>query len=115
MVRSALPPLVETAVEPVVAASPAAAGKARRVLRGALIVLNGSTALTAAGGGLALATGMEGTRFPVELLSGTPFASYLVPGLILAIVVGGSAAVATGAAVRSQRLGARPPSCPDWC
>jgi hypothetical protein len=67
----------------------------------------GFTALTAVGGGLALVVGLERDRFPASLLRGTPFRSYKVPGLILAFLVGGSAAVATAAMLRSERLGAR--------
>ena len=33
-------------------------------------------------------------RFPLEQLQGTPFSDYTIPGLILAIVVGGSLLVA---------------------
>ncbi len=66
-------------------------------IHGALVGLSGFTALTAIGGGLALATGAEGGRFPIELLRETPFSSYVAPGLILAGVVGGTAALATTA------------------
>jgi hypothetical protein len=37
---------------------------------------------------------------------GTPFSSYLIPGLILAVAVGGSAAVATVEALRRSDVGA---------
>lgn len=57
-------------------------------------------AATATGGGLALASGMEGARFPVQWLSRTPWTSYLAPGLILALAVGGSAALAALAVLR---------------
>ncbi len=77
-----------------------------RAGRRVLVALEGFTALTAVGGGVALATGLEGHRFPAELLRGTPFRSYVVPGLILAGAVGGSAAVAAAATVRGPRLGA---------
>jgi hypothetical protein len=68
------------------------------------MVLEAFVGLTAVGGGIALATGAEGDRFPVSWLDGTPFDSYLVPGLILAIVVGGSAVTALVACWRSSRL-----------
>jgi hypothetical protein len=48
--------------------------------------------------------GLEGDRFPVELLRGRPFRSYVVPGLIRAGLVGGSAAVATVAGLRRPRM-----------
>jgi hypothetical protein len=59
----------------------------------ALGILDWFVALTAGAGGMALATGMEATRFPPDMLKGSPFGDHVVPGLILAIVVGGSAAV----------------------
>ena len=74
-------------------------------LRVALLVVDGFVALTAIGGGIALATGLEGDRFPADWLKGTPFSSYLVPGLILAVMVGGSAAAATAAALSRPDAG----------
>jgi hypothetical protein len=79
----------------------------RQGARVALVVLGGFTTVAATGGGLALAAGLEGDRFPLGLLLGTPFSTYLAPGLILAAVVGGSAAVATAATLCSERLGPR--------
>jgi hypothetical protein len=72
----------------------------RRLMRGVLVVADGFVALTAVAGGLALAIGAEATRFPAAWLVGTPFHSYVVPGLILAVVVGGSATLATAATLR---------------
>jgi hypothetical protein len=56
-------------------------------------------------GGLALATGVEGDRFPVELLKGTPFPSYRVPGLMPAGLVDGSATGAAAATVCNPGVG----------
>jgi len=53
-----------------------------------LIVLDAVVGVTAVGGGVALAAGLEGQRYPVEWLKGTAFSCYLVPGLILAVAVG---------------------------
>jgi hypothetical protein len=75
--------------------------------RVALLAVDAFAAVTAVGGGLALVTGLEGDRFPADWLRGTPFSSYVVPGLILAGVVGGSAAVAAAATLRSPRAGGR--------
>ena len=50
-------------------------------------------ALAALGGG-ALVAGMEANRVPPEMLRGTPFGGYLIPGFILAVVVGRSAVAA---------------------
>jgi hypothetical protein len=72
-------------------------------LRVALLLANGFAAVTAIGGGLTLAVGLEGGRFPVAWLTGTPFTSYVLPGLILAAIVGGSALVATIAAVATPQ------------
>jgi len=49
-------------------------------------------ALSAVAGGVGLVGG--GIVFPPEWLVGTPFASYVGPGLILGLVVGGSALAA---------------------
>ncbi len=64
------------------------------MIRVVLIGLDLVVALSAICGGVALATGLESKRFAPSLLDGTPFHSYRPPGLILAIAVGGSAAVA---------------------
>ena len=67
-----------------------------RALRVVLFIVDLFVALTAIGGGIALFTGLESDeRIPPEWLDGTPFKSYVIPGLILAVVVGGSAAIAT--------------------
>ncbi|AHY48093.1 Hypothetical Protein RradSPS_2810 (plasmid) [Rubrobacter radiotolerans] len=75
------------------------------VARGMLLAVDGCVALTAIGGGLALVAGLEGDRFPLEWLEGTPFDSYAVPGWILAVVVGGSAAAAAIATLLNPRIG----------
>jgi len=72
--------------------------------RSALIALELFVALTAVGGGIALALGAEGGRFPRSWLSGTPFVDYSAPGLILAAVVGGSATAAAIALVRGSSV-----------
>jgi len=59
-----------------------------RICGAILFVASVFVAFTAIGGGVTLATGMD--KFPAEWLTGTPFRSYLIPGLILAVVVGGS-------------------------
>ncbi|MGF1472293.1 MAG: hypothetical protein ACFB50_11205 [Rubrobacteraceae bacterium] len=71
----------------------------------ALLVADAFVGLTAVGGGIALATGLEGDRFPPEYLEGTPFGSYVAPGLILAGAVGGSATVAAIATLRNKEIG----------
>lgn len=65
--------------------------------KGLRIVIGGITAfiaLTAIGGGMALLSGLEGERFPLVWLEGTPFKNYTIPALLLTIVVGGSSLIA---------------------
>jgi hypothetical protein len=69
-----------------------------------LFVASVFVAMTAVGGGITLAMGVD--KFPADWLTGTVFRSYLIPGLILAIVVGGSAVVAAVAALRGPDAGA---------
>ena len=63
-----------------------------------LLVLQGFLALTSFAGGMALMFGPSlgplGITPPAELLEGTAFDSYLLPGLILVAVVGGTHLVA---------------------
>jgi hypothetical protein len=72
----------------------------------ALVAIDAFAAVSAIGGGFALLSGLEGDRFPTAWLTGTPFSSYMVPGLLLALVVGGSAAVATAATLARPEGGA---------
>ncbi len=58
----------------------------------ALFVLDLSVAASAIGGGIAIVAQRD--QFPPEWLASTPFHDYLIPGLILAVIVGGSAALA---------------------
>jgi len=74
-------------------------------MRVALFVVDLFVALTAIGGGIALEAGLEEGRFPPEMLRGTPFGGYVIPGLILAVLVGGSAAVAAAATLLSPQIG----------
>lgn len=76
-------------------------------LRRIVVAVDAFVAVTAVGGGLALASGAERGRFPVQWLSRTPWTSYLIPGLILALAVGGSATLATVAAWRRLRSAGR--------
>jgi hypothetical protein len=62
----------------------------RSGVRIALMATESFAAVLAIGGGIAVATGAD--RFPAFWLVGTPFSNYMIPGLILAAVVGGSAA-----------------------
>ena len=55
--------------------------------------------------GLVLVTFAGDYVFPAHWLIGTPFRSYVVPGLILGFVVGGSALLAMGATIKRARVG----------
>ncbi|HET6924521.1 MAG TPA: hypothetical protein VFH39_01675 [Candidatus Saccharimonadales bacterium] len=61
----------------------------RRKLVLGLLAFNGLTAIV---GGMALVAGINTP--PIEWLDGTVFADYVVPGIILTFIVGGSAAIA---------------------
>jgi len=71
-----------------------------RISGATLFVADAFVALTAVFGGITVAAGMD--KFPAGWLTGTVFSSYLVPGLILAVVVGGSATAATFATLRKR-------------
>lgn len=66
--------------------------------RSLALAISGFIALTATGGGVAILTGVD--TFPMEWLSGTPFTSYVIPALILAIAVGESSLLAAIALLR---------------
>jgi hypothetical protein len=55
----------------------------------ALIRISLFNALSAVGGGIGLVTGT--LPIPTELLRHTPFDSYVIPGLFLGLIIGGSA------------------------
>ncbi|MDP2343797.1 MAG: flavodoxin domain-containing protein [Deltaproteobacteria bacterium] len=77
----------------------------RRAQHRALLALCGFTAITAVVGGGGLAANPAGNRLlpPVSLLDGTPFASYLIPGLLLLFVVGGLNLIASVLIARRAR------------
>jgi hypothetical protein len=63
-----------------------------KLVRTALLVLEALVVLSAIAGGLWLVAGRSAV--PLVWLQGTPFSDYTIPGLVLAIVVGGSALLA---------------------
>jgi hypothetical protein len=73
-----------------------------RVTRIILISLTGFLALTTFLGGIALIANW--IAMPVEMLQGSPFSSYLIPGLSLSIIVGGSALFATILLIRKSKF-----------
>ncbi|MDO8848294.1 MAG: hypothetical protein Q7W51_07925 [Coriobacteriia bacterium] len=74
-----------------------------RTGRTVLIVLDALIGLLGIGGGIATATGVD--PFPQEWIAGTPFNSYLIPGIILTLAVGGTAAVASVGMLRRAGWG----------
>ena len=66
-----------------------------RLARAALLGLLALVGVTAVAGGAALMLGAVGPRVagvlspPLEYLEGSPFSSYLLPGAVLALVLGG--------------------------
>ena len=65
-----------------------------KLVRIVLVVLETFVALSAVAGGIALLRGTFAQGIPVSWLQGTPFSDYTIPGLALAIVVGGGMGVA---------------------
>jgi hypothetical protein len=65
--------------------------KARRI---ALAAIEACIGVSAIGGGIAFLRGAMGQWLPVAFLQGTPFSDYTIPGLVLAIAVGGGMGVA---------------------
>jgi hypothetical protein len=77
-----------------------------RGARIALVVLEILMGLAAVGGGLALVvTNGQVIEMPVELLEGSPFRSYFIPGLVL-LVVGITNLASSAAVLRRHRWGA---------
>lgn len=62
--------------------------KSQKTIRFTLGTLEGFLALNAFGGGYYGMSGAEGV--PLELLQGSPFKSFFIPGLFLFVMVGGS-------------------------
>jgi hypothetical protein len=74
----------------------------RTALNIVLIILTLFLALTAAVGGIALLTNLNTP--PVEMLQGSPFRDYTIPGLALAVIVGGSALFAAILLLRKSKF-----------
>jgi hypothetical protein len=68
-----------------------------------LVILVAFLALTASAGGVGLLGGS--ITPPLEMLDGSPFRSYTVPGLSLLVLVGGSALAATAMMLYRHRWG----------
>jgi hypothetical protein len=68
-----------------------------------LAVLEAFVALTAIGCGLGLEIGA--IQFPLAWLAGTPFSDYALPGLLMAIIVGGSSLFAAATIFTEGEVG----------
>lgn len=68
-----------------------------------LAVLEAFVALTAIGCGLGLEIGA--IQFPLAWLAGTPFGDYALPGLLMAIIVGGSSLLAAATIFTEGEVG----------
>lgn len=73
----------------------------RKILYPALVTLNIFLALTAIPGGFCLLTGIAAP--PIEELNGSVFNDYTIPGLVLMIIVGGSALAAAIILIRKHK------------
>ena len=69
------------------------------------MTIDAAVAVSAVAGGVELVFGFN-KSLPLTWLRGTPFSDFVVPGLILGVVVGGSAAVATVATIKRAGAGA---------
>ena len=70
--------------------------------RKALLFVGAFGSLSAIVGGIGI-LGTNGLGMPLSLLRGSPFTSFIVPGIILLVVVGGTQASATIALALRQR------------
>ena len=73
-------------------------------LRRSLLWISSFVALTSIPGGMALTAGLESGRIPLVWLAHSPFESYVVPGLLLSLLVGGSASLAVAKLYVGDRL-----------
>ena len=76
--------------------------KMGKILHVILIILIAFLALTTFLGGIALIVNL--IDMPVELLQGSPFSNYIIPGLSLSVIVGGTALVATILLIRKSKF-----------
>jgi hypothetical protein len=83
----------------IVASRTAMKQKVRRI---ALFVIEAFIALTAIQGGIGLLRGAFDQVVPLAWLDGTPFSNYTIPGLVLALVVGGGALLAAASVFISR-------------
>lgn len=78
----------------------------QRTIRIGLMLLNGFLGVTAVIGGLGLLLRVPFFSPSLDLLAGSPFGSYAIPGLALLILVGGGGLLAMLLLARRSRWGA---------
>jgi hypothetical protein len=78
------------------------AGAVRAAAYRALVVVSLFHAASAVGGGIGMVVA-DGLSMPKSLLADSPFSTYLLPGLILAVVVGGTQTMASVRLLRHDR------------
>ena len=76
-----------------------------RAERIGLAILDGFLGVTAAIGGLCLLLRVPFVTPPTDLLAGSPFGSYTIPGLALLVLVGGAGLLATALVLRRSPWG----------
>lgn len=85
---------------------------ARRIARTALVLLHFGVALSAVASGIIIVIAslwpdtIGGFGLPPEFLDGSPFVSYLVPGIVLLLIVGGTHVAAFLGQLRAARYAA---------
>lgn len=79
-------------------------GKVRTVAYRALIGVSLFNALSAVGGGIGMVVA-DGLSMPKSMLADSPFSTFLVPGLILFLVVGGTQSIAATVLLRRGESG----------
>lgn len=87
-----------------VTADPRALGIRRSTITRALVVMLAFGAVSALAG-LIIAIPGGGAGFPLSALEGTPFTSFVVPGLILGVIIGGTQLTASVAVARGRDSG----------
>src|SRR5437773_8915936 len=77
-----------------------------KIIRITLIVIELFVGLWAVIGGIGLVTGViPFLQMPIAYLQGTPFSDYMIPGLLLLIIVGGSFLFAAATILSGHELG----------
>jgi hypothetical protein len=74
-----------------------------------LVGFEAFVALTSIVYGVGLAVGV--VQFPLSWLQGTPFSDYVIPGLVMAIIAGGSSLLAAATILTGSKVGVLMSAC----